>query len=92
MNEERKKVANKVLTDGWIEWNNSNMKNYLDGFTMSYRNGLYYERTNDFSFKTKYKIEDYNRFINGKDNTINHEGRDNLGYQQIPLQNPHIKF
>ena len=92
MNEERRKVANKVLTDGWIEMTKSNIKNYLDGFTMSYRNGLYYENTNDFSFNTNYKTDDYIKFIKGEDNTINHEGRANLGYQLTPLQNPHIKF
>lgn len=92
MTEERIKVANKVLTDGWIEMNASNMKNYLDGFTLSYRNGLYYERNNDFSYQTTYQIKDYIRFIRGEDNTINHEGRKNLGYQHTPLQNPYIKF
>ena len=92
MNEERRKIAEKILRDGWIELNEVVIKHYLDGFTLSFRNGLYYEKTNDFSYTTNYNIDDYIRFIQGKDNQINHEGKEVLGFQRVPLNNPYLKF
>ena len=84
MDEERKKVAQKILKDGWIELDDNVLKHYLDGFTISYRNGLYYEKTNDYSYTTEYTTDDYIRFLKGEDNQINHEGKEVLGYQKRP--------
>jgi len=84
MNEERKNVASKILSDGWIELNEKVLKNYLDGFALSYRNGIYYEQTGDFSFVTNYSHEDYINFLTGKDNQVNHEGEESLGFQTRP--------
>lgn len=86
MTENRKKVADKILKDGWIELTDSVLKDYLDGFSLSFRNGLYYEQTNDFSFTTPYSASDYIRFLSGIDDQVNHEGNEVLGYQKKPLK------
>lgn len=86
MTENRKKVAQKILKDGWIELTDSVLKDYLDGFSLSFRNGLYYEQTNDFSFTTPYSASDYIRFLSGLDDQVNHEGNEVLGYQKKPLK------
>lgn len=92
MNKTRKKVAISLLKNGYIELNEDTFKAYLDPFTISSRNGLYYENTNDFSYTTTYTVDDYIQFLKGKDNQINHEGRENLGYQKRPLQNWNLNF
>lgn len=84
MNEGIVKYADKLLKDGWIELDENILKSYLDGFAISYRNGLYYEKTNDYSYETNYTPEDYINFLEKKDNQINHEGREVLGYQKRP--------
>ena len=81
-----KNIALEVLKNGYIELTEEIFKRYLDGFTLSFRNGLYYENTNDFSFKTNYSIENYLKFLYGYDNQVNHEGLENLGYQKRPLK------
>lgn len=91
-NENRLKVAQKILKNGWIPLKKGVLKNYLDGFTLSYRNGLYYELTNDFSYEVIYTEEDYLRFLNNEDNQINHESEVVLGYQKQPLKNPYLNF
>lgn len=93
MEPNRKKVAEKILMDGWIELDDEVLKNYLDGFTLSYRNGLYYEKTEDFSCTTPYTIDDYREFLAfGGDSQIEHEGREVLGYQYRPLKDPNMKI
>lgn len=92
MEKERLKVAKKVLRDGWLELTDSNLKNYFDGFALSYRNGLYFENTRDFSYQTEYTAADYRRFIRGEDNQVNHEEKEFLGYQKVPLKNPYLVF
>ncbi|MDE5539096.1 MAG: hypothetical protein K2J20_01245, partial [Bacilli bacterium] len=92
MNESRRKTAGKVLNDGWMELTPENIKNYFDGFSLYYRNGLYYEITNDFSFTTFYDSNDYARFLNHVDNQANHEPIEGLGYQRRLLKEPHMIF
>lgn len=82
MSDERKRVANKILRDGWIELDDKTLKTYLDGFAISYRNGIYYAKTNDYSYEADYTSEDYIKFLKGEDNQVNHEGKDSLGYQR----------
>ena len=42
------------------------------------------KKTNDYSYETNYTPEDYINFLEKKDNQINHEGREVLGYQKRP--------
>lgn len=63
MDDERCRVADKILRDGWIKPEGDVLKHYLDGFTISFRNGLYYEQTGDFSYTTSYNVDDYIRFL-----------------------------
>ncbi len=92
MNESRMKTASKLLKDGYIEMTDENIKNYFDGFALSYRNATYYEETDDFSFTTIYSPYDYIRFICEEDSQLNHEGIERLGFQKKILRNPNIRF
>lgn len=92
LNDSRKRTALELLKNGYIEMTDENVKNYFDGFALSYRNATYYEDTLDFSFTTNYTPYDYMRFINEEDSQLNHEGIDRLGYQKKVLRNPNIRF
>ena len=92
MNERRKNIAKEILKNGYIQLDKENFKDYLDGFTISFRNGLYYEKTNDFSYETNYSANDYINFLNNKDNQLNYEDEKYLGYQKEPLKNIDINF
>ena len=92
LNDSRLKTASELLKNGYIEMTDENMKNYFDGFALSYRNATYYDETGDFSFTTNYSPYDYMRFINEEDSQLNHEGIDRLGYQKKVLKNPNIRF
>ncbi len=92
MNGSRKNTAQDLLDNGWIELTKENMKNYFDGFTLFYRNGLYYEKTGDFSYETPYNISDYYNFLSELDNQVLHEGYENIGYQKRSLKNPNMSF
>lgn len=83
-------VATAILKDGYIELNSEVFKAYLDGFTLSFRNGLYYENTGDYLPQVSYNISDYLKFFRGEDNQVNHEGLENLGFQKRPLKNPNL--
>lgn len=84
MKKERKKVADKILQDGFIRLDEDTLKQYLDGFAISYRNGLYYENTQDYSYTTNYSAKDYENFLKGLDSQITHEKISYLGYQRKP--------
>ena len=92
MDESRKKTAISLLQKGWLRLDNTNIKNYFDGFALFYRNGLYYEQTQDFSFQTTYNANDYANFIKEIDSQANHEPHQQLGTQIYPLENPHLKI
>ncbi len=92
MDEQRKKVAQKILTDGYILLTDDVLKNYLDGFTIFFRNGLYYEKTQDFNYTTSYTASDYKQFLKGNDNQLLHEERENLGYMKRVLKEPRMDF
>ena len=92
LNDSRMRTALELLKNGYIEMTDENVKNYFDGFALSYRNATYYDETLDFSFKTNYTPYDYMRFINVEDSQLNHEGIDRLGFQKKILRNPNIRF
>ena len=92
MNDERMNLSKELLKRGYIKLNNENFKNYMDGFTISFRNGLYYEKTNDFTYTTSYNVNDYIKFLEEYDSQIMHEGYDVLGYQKEPLKNYNLDF
>ena len=92
MSEKGKNIATKLIHDGHIELNEEVFKTYLDSFTISFRNGLYYEDTNDFSYTALYSVDDYIKFLYSDDSQVKHEGRENLGYQKKPLKNYNLKF
>jgi len=92
MNDDRKYVADIILKNGWIKLTDEVLKAYLDGFTISFRNGLYYEKTGDFSYTTNYSVDDYIKFLRGEDSQLNHEDREVLGYQKKLLKNHKMTF
>lgn len=87
-NEDRLRVTRELLTKGYIKIDDNVLKAYMDGFALSFRNGFYYEETNDYSFTTPYTADDYMRFINGEDSQVKHEGTEVLGFQIRPLKRP----
>ena len=92
MTEKGRMIANKLLSDGYIELDEETLKIYLDSFAISFRNGLYYEKTQDFSYSTDYTVEDYIKFLQGEDSQLQHEGRECLGFQKRPLKNSLMSF
>ncbi len=89
---QRRKVSEELLSKGFIPYTPENLKAYLDGFALSYRNGLYYEREGKVDYNTPYTIKDYERFLKGHDSMVNHEGKEVLCKQLKPLKNPYFKF
>lgn len=87
-----KKITNELISNRYIELNEEILKTYLDAFTISFRNGLYYENTKDFTYTTNYSVDDYIKFLSGKDNQINHENIDYLGVQLKPLKSKNLIF
>ena len=92
MSDEGKCIAKKIIQDGYIELTEDVFKKYLDAFTISFRNGLYYEDTNDFSYKVNYNIDNYVKFLKGEDNQLNYENKEWLGYQNKPLRYKELSF
>ena len=79
------------MTDGYIELEDEVFKTYLDAFTLSFRNGLYYEENKD-NIILPYSMKDYTRFLSGKDSQARHEKVKCLGRQERPLEDPNIDF
>jgi len=91
-NEKTKSIVEKIIKDGYIQLNEDIFKTYLDAFTLSFRNGLYYENNDITCFDVDYTVDDYLKFFRGEDNQINREGLENLGKQRKPLKNHEIDF
>ncbi len=92
MNKARKQVAQAILKKGYVEIGADTLKNYLDGFALSFRNGLFYEKRGVAQYTTPYEELDYIKFLSQIDNQVNHEGLEVLGRQRVPLKNPNFKF
>ena len=84
--EERKKLAEQLIQYGKVPYTQDNLKKLMDGFALSYRNGIYYEKTGDYSFQTDYTAQDYERFLIGEDSQVKHENRKVLEYLKKPTK------
>lgn len=89
---EKRKIAEDLIKDGFIELTENNFKLYLDGFTLSFRNGLFYEQNNGLTLKTNYTYDDYLNLLFKDDDLIKYEGKELLGFQKKPLKNPYFDF
>ena len=78
MNKEHQKFADELLKNGFIELKDDALKLYCDGFTMSYRNSLYYEYFGK-DYYTNYTNENYIDFLFGDDSQLKHEPVECLG-------------
>ena len=77
--ENRKKIAKKILDDGWITFNNNCIKHYFDGFALSFRNGLYYDDKDKIDYETRYNSDDYIKFLTTDDSQVKRESLKSLG-------------
>ena len=92
LDNKRKLVSDTILKQGWIEATDDNIKHYFDGFTISFRNGLYYEKLGRVSYDTNFNASDYKRFLSTNDSLLNYEDEDTLGYQMKPLKDYRLNF
>ena len=92
MNDERKNVALAILKNGWIRCTDKSLKHYLDGFTLSFRNGLYYDWLGKVDYSVGYTVSDYLEFLNEDDFITNYEPIEGLGEQEEPLKNRNLSF
>ena len=92
LNRDRKNVAMTILKNGWIRCTKENFKHYLDGFTLSFRNGLYYDWLGRVDYNVDYTDRDYLNFLNGYDYITNYEPIEGLGEQERPLENTKLRF
>ena len=91
-NRDRKNVALAILKNGWIKCTPENFKHYLDGFTLSFRNGLYYDWLGQVDYSVGYTADDYVEFLCGDDFITNYEPLEGLGEQEEPLKNKGLRF
>lgn len=93
MNNSRRKTAINILRKGYVVATDENIKNYLDGFLLSYRNGLFYERyLGEANYDVPYSITEYFEFINGDELLFDYEPIDFMGNQEEPLKNKNFRF
>lgn len=90
--EEKKLIAEKIVKDGFVELTEETFKHYLDGFTLSFRNGLFYETNGGLVLDTPYTYDDYINLLFCDHDLIKYEGRENLGFQKVHLKNPKFEF
>ena len=88
----RKEVALNLLKRGWVRCTEENFKHYLDGFTLSFRNGLYYDWLGRVDYNVTYTACDYLNFLNEDDFITEHEPLEGLGQQEIPLKHSNFIF
>lgn len=81
----RLRLARNLIERGWVEATDDVLKVYFDLFALSFRNGTYYLKTNDYSFTTPYTVEDYFNFLKGNGSQYDIEGDEVMGYQREPI-------
>ena len=93
LDDEKKKLASDLIKNGWVEWNDKNIKNYFDGFVLNVRNGLYYEELGKIDYSVSYTSNDYLNFIyNDDDNILKYEPMECIGRQKRPLKTLNMNF
>lgn len=92
LDKKRENFAQSLMRDGFVEATDENLKLYLDGFAISYRNGLYYENMDLISYTTDYTASDYRNFLEERDSQVNHESIDGLGRQRKLLKDTYKNF
>lgn len=92
LDETKRKFAEKLMRDGWVEATSENIKLYLDAFAISFRNGLYYEKMGKVIYATDYTPQQYINFLLKKDSQLNYEAIEGLGRQKKLLKNAKMNF
>lgn len=92
MDKKRANVAKEILKNGYILITPDNLKHYLDGFTLSFRNGLYYEENINATYTTPYTYNQYLEFLYTDASLLDYEDKELLGYQKRPLRNSNFIF
>jgi len=101
MDENRKRLAEEILTKGFIEFTPDVIKAYFDAFIFSGRNGLYYEKLgkkklSKVDYEPSYTCDDYLYALNNrgiKEENIGHQFEcigDNIDYDYTDV--PSIKL
>lgn len=92
MDYSRKRTAINILRDGFTVADDVNLKNYFDGFLLSYRNGLYYEKSGETDYSSSFSVEDYFSFINEEKCLFDYVDVSLLGFQEEPLYDINFRF
>lgn len=79
LTKERRKVASSLLKNGWIAMEGDVLKHYCDGFTLSFRNGFYYDYFDEVGYETGYSSDDYQLFLSKKGSQLDYEPLSCLG-------------
>ena len=91
-NESRANTARTLLNRGWMDLTDENLKNYCDGFALSFRNGLYYENIGKANYSTSYTADDYRHFLFSSESQVKKEGKEYIGIQNRPLKKYNFDF
>lgn len=86
MNDSRYKTASELLKSGYIEATDENIKNYMDGFIISYRNNVYYDDMGFVDYTTHYSADDYREFLYFEDNSFYDTPLEHLGFYESNTQ------
>lgn len=94
MNESRYKTAYELLKKGYIKATDENVKNYMDGFIISYRNGLFYDDMGFVNYSTYYTADDYRSFLYEGDKSFYDMPLEYIGFTEnnYQIQNSDLVF
>lgn len=88
----RMQTAKTLLTQGWIKLTPQVIKDYFDGFALSYRNGLYWIDNGTNGYTTNYDENDYKRFLTTDEySQLRYEKKEHLGIQEV-VDHSHSEF
>ena len=92
LDENRSQTSNSVLHEGYIFLTDQVLKDYLDGFVLSFLNGHYYLETGDYSGEVECKPEDYWEFVKSERPVAFAVSNECLGISNIPISDPYYDF